>query len=159
MLLKNTIAEIEKPVRLFLFRLAPTSISLQAIPGMQFFPSPFSSTEAYLYYLRESNLILPEEDEKAMISRFRMARFLNETPLYNKDRRGLNIPILIFQILFLILTKRYDETIDRIEAIEKYTTRYLKKDDNFRSNCFVKMLLRYVVQLFAVELTIHGWLI
>jgi hypothetical protein len=101
--------------------------------------------EAYLHYLLASNLILPEEDEKAMISRFRMARFLNETPLYNKDRRGLNIPILIFQILFLILTKRYDETIDRIEAIEKYTTRYLKKDDNFRSNCFVKMLLQIAV--------------
>ena len=98
--------------------------------------------EAYLYYLREGNLLLPEEDEKAMISRFRMARFLNETPLYNRDKRGLNIPILIFQILFLILTKRYDETIDRIEAIEKYTTRYLKKDDNLRSNCFIKMLLQ-----------------
>jgi hypothetical protein len=71
-----------------------------------------------------------------------MARFVNETPLYNKDKRGLNIPILIFQILVMILTKRYDETIDRMEAIEKYSTRYLKKDDNFRSNCFIKMLLQ-----------------
>jgi len=43
------------------------------------------------------------------------------------------------------LTKRYDETIDRIEAVEKYTSRYLKKDDNFRSNCFIKMLLQVAV--------------
>lgn len=101
--------------------------------------------EAYLYYLRECGLVEVPADEKEMISKFRMARFLNETPLYNKDKRGLNIPILIFQILFLILTKRYDDTIDRIEAIEKYTTRYLKKDDNFRSNCFIKMLLQIAV--------------
>lgn len=98
--------------------------------------------EAYLYYLKECGYIVPEGSEKEVFSRFRMARFVNETPLYNKDKRGLNIPILIFQILVMILTKRYDETIDRMEAIEKYSTRYLKKDDNFRSNCFIKMLLQ-----------------
>jgi hypothetical protein len=69
-------------------------------------------------------------------------RFLNEVPIFAKDRRGMNIPILIFHILYLVLTKRYDEVIDRNEAIEKYTSRYLKKDDNYRSNCFIKMLLQ-----------------
>jgi len=101
--------------------------------------------EAYLFYLQECGKITGDSGEGASISKFRMARFLNEVPLYNKDRRGLNIPILIFQILYMILTKRYDETIDRIEAVEKYTSRYLKKDDNFRSNCFIKMLLQVAV--------------
>lgn len=98
--------------------------------------------EAYLYYLHELKRL---EDTEKIFNRFRMARFLNETPIFSRDKRGLNIPILIFQIQFLILNKRYDETIDRIEAIEKYTMRYLKKDDNFRSNCFIKMLLQIAV--------------
>lgn len=99
--------------------------------------------EAYLYYLMELGLIkkMPEAQGDQLMSRFRMSRFVNETPLYSKDKRGLNIPILIFQILHLIREKRYNETIDRMEAIEKYTTRYLVKDDTFRSNCFIKMLL------------------
>jgi hypothetical protein len=97
--------------------------------------------EAYLYYLAESGLIKPESDD-GVFSRFRIARFLNETPLYSKDKRGMNIPILIFQIVYLIREKRYNETIDRIEAIEKYTSRYLVKDDTYRSNCFIKMLLQ-----------------
>lgn len=70
-----------------------------------------------------------------------MARFVNEMPLYSKDKRGMNIPILIFQILSLIYYKRYDDAIDRMEAIEKYCSRYLRRDDTFRSNCFIKMLL------------------
>jgi hypothetical protein len=29
-----------------------------------------------------------------------------------------------------------------MEAIEKYTSRYLVKDDTYRSSCFIKMLLQ-----------------
>ena len=97
--------------------------------------------EAYLFYLIDVNRIKPPATEK-IISRIRIMRFLNEVPIFAKDRRGMNIPILIFHILYLVLTKRYDEVIDRNEAIEKYTSRYLKKDDNYRSNCFIKMLLQ-----------------
>jgi hypothetical protein len=42
----------------------------------------------------------------------------------------------------MIHKKEYDQAIDRIEAIEKYVTRYLRKDDTFRSNCFIRMLLQ-----------------
>ncbi len=97
--------------------------------------------EAYLYYLHENKRLLPEAQDP-VFNRFRMARFLNETPLFARDKRGMNIPILIFQILYLILVRRYDETIDRIEALDKYASRYLKKDDTFRSNCMIKMLLQ-----------------
>ena len=63
-------------------------------------------------------------------------------PTYSKDKRGLNIPILVVQLLFMIAKKDYDQTIDRFEAIKKYCSRYLKKDDNLRSNCFINMLLQ-----------------
>ncbi|MEM9991763.1 MAG: hypothetical protein AAF738_08365, partial [Bacteroidota bacterium] len=36
----------------------------------------------------------------------------------------------------------------RIEAIEKYCSRYLRKDDTFRSNCFIKMLLQIPISGF-----------
>lgn len=96
--------------------------------------------EAYLFYLAEMDKIKLQAND-TVFTRFRMARFLNEMPIFSRDKRGMNIPILIFQILTLIRTKRYDTAIDRVEAIEKYCSRYLRRDDTFRSNCFIKMLL------------------
>lgn len=74
--------------------------------------------------------------------KFKLAKFLNETPVFSKDKRGMNIPILILQMLFDILDKRFDAGIDRVEAVEKYTSRYIKRDEHFRSNCFLKMLIQ-----------------
>ena len=53
----------------------------------------------------------------------------------------MNINILILQIIFLVMNKKYSTIIDRIDALKRYTTRYLKKNDTFRSNCFIKMLV------------------
>jgi len=96
--------------------------------------------KAYLFYLSEIGVIHPDPDDDGFIN-FKVSKFLNNTPLYSKDKRGMNIALLVFQIVWLISARRYNETIDRMEAIEKYSTRYLKKDDTFRSNCFIKMLL------------------
>ena len=74
--------------------------------------------------------------------RIRLAKFLNEVPQYSRDKRGLNIAILIIQILLYIHRKNYDAAIDRIEALERYCSRYLLRDKDFRSNCFIKMLLK-----------------
>jgi hypothetical protein len=72
---------------------------------------------------------------------FRLNRFLNSLPQYTKDKRGANITILVLQVLFLLQQKRYGVIIDRVEALKTYTSRYLRKDETFRSNCFLKMLL------------------
>ena len=71
-----------------------------------------------------------------------MGKFLNSIPIYSKDKRGMNIPILIIQILFLIVKKDYGQLIDRMESIQKYSSRYLRADANIRSNCFINMLLQ-----------------
>ncbi|MEM9822215.1 MAG: hypothetical protein AAF985_14125, partial [Bacteroidota bacterium] len=94
--------------------------------------------EAYIHFLTFIGKIEQKTDTK----RFRLGKFLNSIPTFSKDKRRLNIPILIIQILFMIVKKDYDQAIDRFEAIEKYCSRYLRKDDNFRSNCFIKMLLQ-----------------
>lgn len=101
----------------------------------------------YLHYLLQLKKI-PAPDSVLVKKQFRMGKFLNEVPIYSKDKRGMNIPILIIQILFLILNNQYDKAIDRIEAIEKYCSRYLRQDGTFRSNCFIKMLL---------QIPIHGF--
>ena len=94
-------------------------------------------SEAYLLYLLHTGRI-PSPAEKTFS--FRIAKFLNEVPIFSKDKKGMNIPILIVQILFTIAQQRYDLAVMRIDSIEKYCTRYLRKDDTYRSNLFIKML-------------------
>lgn len=72
--------------------------------------------------------------------RFRLARFLNQVPIFSKDKRGHNTNILILQIIFLLKSKKYNDIIDRVEALKKYASIHLRKDDTFRSSCFIKML-------------------
>ena len=92
---------------------------------------------AFLYYLKMIGRL-----EIELQASFRLRKFLNEIPIFSKDKRGYNITVLIIQILILLQQKKYDQLTDRIEAIEKYTSRYLRNDENFRSNCFIKMLLQ-----------------
>lgn len=72
---------------------------------------------------------------------FKLNKFLNEVPSQSKDKQGVNVSIIIIQILFLLQKGKYDEIIDRTEALKTYTHRYLRRDHTFRSNCFIKMLL------------------
>jgi len=103
--------------------------------------------EAYIHYLIDVGRIATNPED-SRFNKFRLGKFLNETPIFSKDKRGMNIPILVVQILFMILQKKYDAAIDSIEAIEKYCSRHLKKDDTFRSNCFIKMLLQIPISSF-----------
>ncbi|GAB4495638.1 MAG: hypothetical protein OHK0019_25270 [Saprospiraceae bacterium] len=106
--------------------------------------------QAYLYFLIKIGKI-PPGIVSAKISKFKLARFLNEIPLFSKDKRGMNISILIVQILHALADKNYDQTADRIETIEKYCSRYLRDNDTYRSNCFIKMLLQIPLASFHRE--------
>jgi hypothetical protein len=103
--------------------------------------------EGFLHYLVAVERIEAESKDKRF-AKFRPGKFFNETPIFSKDKRGMNIPILVIQILFMIRKKQYDKAINRIEAIEKYCSRYLRDDDTFRSNCFIKMLLQIPISGF-----------
>ena len=54
----------------------------------------------------------------------------------------MNIMILVLQILFLLGEKKEDEVDERMEALRNYSSRYLRKNEDFRSNCFIKMFLK-----------------
>jgi hypothetical protein len=89
--------------------------------------------------------------QSANTPRFNMNKFLNDTPVFARDKRGMNIPILIIQFLNSLIEQNFHQSIDRIEAIEKYCSRYLKMDETFRSNCFIRMLLMIPSSFFHRE--------
>ncbi|MCA0237603.1 MAG: hypothetical protein LCH81_14600 [Bacteroidetes bacterium] len=108
--------------------------------------------EAYSYYLvTVGKITLPE----GHVARFKLKKFLNDIPTYSKDKQGMNIPILIIQTLFAISEQNYHQSIDRIEAVEKYCGRYLKQNETFRSHCFIKALLQIPAASFHREAVIR----
>lgn len=118
-----------------------TGMAVAQHPGMKQQPAQIQEMwkiyEAYLNVLVRTRRV-----DRVPAEKFRMSRFLNEIPVFSKDKRGMNIPILVLQLLFHIADKKYDLAIDRVEAVEKYTSRYIRKDEHFRSNCFLKMLVQ-----------------
>jgi hypothetical protein len=102
---------------------------------------------AYLYYLLTiGKVTFPTQEDP--LGKFRVMKFLNNVPEFSKEKRGMNIPVLVLQILFAVAQRQYDLSIERIEAIEKYCSRYVRRGDHFRSNCFIKVLLQFPIAAF-----------
>lgn len=95
--------------------------------------------EAFIEYFGLIKKI--QKDVDTNLPRFRISKFLNEVPAFSKDKSGYNITIIIIQMLFLLQQRKYGAIIDKMESLQAYTHRYLRDDDTFRSNCFIKMLL------------------
>ncbi|GLR19755.1 hypothetical protein [Portibacter lacus] len=102
----------------------------------------FKIKEAYFHFLIELGKIDPSKSKEKPLRKFRLGRFLNETPIFSKDKRGVNISILIIQMILLVQNKKYGEIIDKLDALNMYSHRYLRSDNTFRSNCFIKMLAK-----------------
>lgn len=97
--------------------------------------------EAYLHLLHAMGRI-SVTTEGAKCFRLRPARFLNDIPIFSKDKRGMNIPVLIVHAIMLLHLKRYDEAYDRMLALNKYAGRHLSAgNDTIRSYCFIKALV------------------
>ncbi len=108
----------------------------------------------WLYGIMCQALALGKEKGRALIKEVRIARFLNSIPDFVVDKKGMNVSIIIVQLLYYIILEDLNKLDDRFEAVEKYLTRYMRNDPLYRSNCFVKMLLQVPKQNFhpvAVE--------
>lgn len=102
----------------------------------------------YLHFLHLLNKVEPEKEDKSFKT-IRLGKFINEVPSFSKDKHGMNIPVLIAQMAFLILQRKYDAAAERIDALNKYCDRYLKTNNpNFRCNCFIKMLVQIPISGF-----------
>ncbi len=93
---------------------------------------------AYLEFLR----LTGEIQFGSAPTRFRINKFINEVPKFNADKRGMRIPLIVAQLLYNLYDRNYDAIEDRIYALKDYCSRNLmRQSENFRSNCFIKMLL------------------
>jgi hypothetical protein len=118
-------------------------MSHPAFPGL---PDNIQETwkisEAYLHFLELAGKLEAQGTEAEKASNFRLSKFLNEMQVFSKDKQGMNIPIILVELLLGIANQRYDEIIDRVEAIDKYRTRYMREEEVLRSKHFLKMILQ-----------------
>lgn len=94
---------------------------------------------AYLAYLRMLGKL-----EKETTKPFRVGKFMNEVPIFSKDKKGVNVAIIIIQILIFIAQGKEGKVIDKVDALRLYVHTHLRNDDSLRSNCFIKMLMQMV---------------
>ncbi|MBK8052431.1 MAG: hypothetical protein IPK35_03920 [Saprospiraceae bacterium] len=127
-----------------LFELSSEVLSNRYLTEDPYFNEQWKIREAFLHFLIRADIIQLTDAEIKSLKPFVIGKFLNSVPLHSKDKSGQNITIIIIQILFLLTDKKYDKIIDRIDALKQYSYRYLKNDDTFRSNCFIKMLLKMI---------------
>ncbi len=88
--------------------------------------------EAYLQF------ILPENHTD---KGFKLYKFINEVPIYNRDKKGYNVSILIAQFMLLLKMNDYDRLLLKQDSFRNYFSRYVKRKTNYRSYYFSKMLL------------------
>ena len=99
---------------------------------------------AYIHFLSKIGYVDLSSAGRRRVPNFKLGKFLNEVPHYSKDKRGMNISILIAQFIILLADQKYGKLIDRAESLDKYSYRHLKNDQTLRSNCFIRMLLSLV---------------
>lgn len=92
--------------------------------------------EAWIAFLALTGCLSPVPK----LPEFRLHKFLNEVPIFSRDKNGMNIPILVIQFLHYLAAKDYDACIDKVEALAKYRLRYLRGSGTLRSQYFVRML-------------------
>ncbi len=91
--------------------------------------------EAFLSY------ILPARRGR---KKFNVHKFVNEVPVFSRDKIGYNFSIIVAQLILLVKEGDFDRVMDRYESLKSYARRYIKKDRSPRSYYFVKMLLAMI---------------
>lgn len=93
--------------------------------------------ESYVYYIATLGKMSSPGKHK-----FKLAKFINETPIFSKDKSGMNIAILVIKLLFLLQERRYGKLLDEVEAVEQYCYRHLRGGNTQRSYYFLKLLMQ-----------------
>ncbi len=93
--------------------------------------------EAYVYFLHRAGRV-----ERTPKAKFKLAKFINEFSIFNKDRSGVNIAIMIVKWLMLLQDKQYGKLLDEVESTEQYCYRHLRGENTKRSYYFIRMLLQ-----------------
>jgi hypothetical protein len=119
-------------------------------PRFRFLPEHAKETwriyEAYTHYLMSAGKISGMEKRK-----FKLTKFINETPILSKDKGGMNIAILTIRFMHLLQEKKLTKLLDETEAVKQYCYRHLGGKNTIRSNHFFRMLMQIPLGRFDVE--------
>lgn len=110
--------------------------------------------ELVLHFLIKAQKI--ELQENQFVNQTRASTIINNIFMLNKDKEGMNIPIVLFQVAIWITDGKYDQVIDQINAIKKYSHRYLNTEEHKRTVKFIKMLDQMVKSGFQCR-AIKAW--
>jgi len=80
---------------------------------------------------------------EAAVGTFRYARLSNEIEVLDKDKQGMNIPLIFLPVIYNLVKGTFDSSGISLEALEKYRKRYLDNDMNRRSAAFLNMLMAF----------------
>ena len=81
---------------------------------------------------------------EAAAGQFRYAKFINTFSILDKDKEGMNIPLLLLPVVYNIAKGTFLDSGISIEGLDKYRQRYMENDMNRRSAIFVKMLIALI---------------
>lgn len=98
--------------------------------------------KGYIYFLMQTGHIDGKQN-------FRLGKMLNEIPIFDKDKAGYNLNVIILHYLYH-LGRQNGRIIDSFEAVDRYRRRHLIG----RENIFIKMLQKistYKFNPIAVE--------
>lgn len=114
-------------------------------PNLNALPEPVQEEwRLYEAYAQFAFLAGKVEEIKNGSKKFKVHKFLNDISIFSQDKKGLNIPIMIIHISYLLMYQKYNSIIDKMESLDKYRQRYLLTEKHVRSNIFIKMLLLLV---------------
>lgn len=97
---------------------------------------------AYCHFLLKIHGEDFEYSELESLNQFRLFKFLNEVPIYSRDKSGYNISLLVIQYVFSLLNYDYSSIIQKIDSLKVYRSRYLKNQIFKRAYTFIGMLLK-----------------
>lgn len=108
--------------------------------------------EAFLNYVYTSGMADPSLANPTFLARkWRIKKYVNDMPLYTKDKAGANFNTIVLQILFLLELKDYAEISKKYDTIRVYSYRYLQGNGNRRGRIFCGMLMKLIWSDYNIE--------
>jgi|GEM_PF-7081524 len=107
----------------------------------------WSLMRLYLDYLIDVGVVQAE----SRMQRRNFKADYSDIPDFSKEKQSRNVAVIVIQLLHHIRRREYDLLAIRFTALKRYSTKYLRKDGNYRSGCFIKMLLEIPKQGFHQE--------
>ncbi len=111
----------------------------------------WSIIKAYCFFLVKIHGEEQLVDGETAFQKFRLYKFLNEVPIYSRDKSGNNVALLIIQYMFFLMNTDYEAIIQKMDSLKVYRSRYLKGDDYKRAYTFIGMLIKVEKDSFLVK--------